>query len=381
MGEQIGQAWLDLVLAETEAHPLLLVLEDLHWSDPPTVRAVDAALAALESRPFAVIALARPEVNEIFPRLWAERGLQEIKLRALSAKASERLARQVLGDVDRGILDRIVKLAEGNAFYLEELIRAAHERQGEALPETVVAMVQSRLSALDDEMRRLLRAASVFGEVFWDGGLARLLGEGGGPALAPRLTDLVRRELIVRRPISRFPSEVEYAFRHALLREGAYAMLTEVDRKLGHGLAGAWLESVPGVSAERYGIIGDHFVRAEVWDNPAEAAALAEKAVAYARDFDGLHGVALARRFSGQALAALDPPRWDEAESHLAESSELFSAGEATMDLARTERAWGLVCKARGDYERARVHFDRAIALFESSDLVGELESTRAIAS
>jgi predicted ATPase len=274
------------------------VLEDLHWSDPPTVRAVDAALAALESRPFAVIALARPEVNEIFPRLWAERGLQEIKLRALSAKASERLARQVLGDdVDRGILDRIVKLAEGNAFYLEELIRAAHERQGEALPETVVAMVQSRLSALNNEMRRLLRAASVFGEVFWDGGLARLLGEGEirGPALADHLADLVRRELIVRRPVSRFPSEVEYAFRHALLREGAYAMLTEVDRKLGHGLAGAWLESVPGVSAERYGIIGDHFVRAEVWDNPAEAAALAEKAVAYARDFDGLHGVALAR--------------------------------------------------------------------------------------
>ncbi|HZF49012.1 MAG TPA: protein kinase [Polyangiaceae bacterium] len=688
MGEQIKQAWLDLVLAETEANPLLLVLEDLHWSDPPSVRAVDAALAALESRPFAVIALARPEVNEIFPRLWAERGLQEIKLRALSAKASERLARQVLGDdVDRGILDRIVKLAEGNAFYLEELIRAAHERQGEALPETVVAMVQSRLSALDDKMRRLLRAASVFGEVFWDGGLARLLGEGEirGSALAERLADLVLRELIVRRPVSRFPSEVEYAFRHALLREGAYAMLTAVDRKLGHGLAGAWLESVPGASAERYGVIGDHFVRAEVWDKavdylhragdaamavyaypearahydralaslpslpdteenrrrhidivlryadaslfthaesglerlaeaerlvgalqdrerrsalarvhmalgrfhavrcnyavglyylrrslpdaialndervvaltqltivqvdimqgrwahaiddlapvveplsrhdewtswimaigdlafvlalqgrykeglrtierilprvkdlqclgvialahlytlyahfvagnmpamrmearatvesaqrsgdrmvvwvgtwlsawakanlgdheaaardaeqahalleqlggqlfmadwflaidagrvllagrPAEAAALAEKAVAYARGIDGLHGVALARRFSGQALAALDPPRWDEAESHLAESSELFSAGEATMDLARTERAWGLVCKARGDYERARLHFDRAIGLFESSDLVGELESTRAIAS
>ena len=108
--------------------------------------------------------------------------------------------------------DRLVPLSDGNAFYLEELIRAAAEGQRDDLPETVVAMVQARLGALDDDARRILRAASVFGEVFF------------------------------RRKPSRFAGEEDHAFRHALLREGAYSTLTDEDRALGHRLAGEWLE-------------------------------------------------------------------------------------------------------------------------------------------
>ncbi len=60
--------------------------------------------------------------------------------------------------------------------------------------------------------------------------------------MAQRLEDLTKRELIVKRKQSRFPNEEEYTFRHALLREGAYTMLTDEDRVLGHRLAGEWLE-------------------------------------------------------------------------------------------------------------------------------------------
>jgi tetratricopeptide (TPR) repeat protein len=104
-------------------------------------------------------------------------------------------------------------------------------------------MVQSRLAALDDGARRILRAASVFGEVFWPGAVARLLGL-AQPAteIGRRLEELTNRELIFKRKQSRFSSEDEYAFRHALLREGAYTMLTGDDRALGHRLAGEWLE-------------------------------------------------------------------------------------------------------------------------------------------
>src|SRR5262249_47040071 len=56
------------------------------------------------------------------------------------------------------------------------------------------------------------------------------------------LTLLVEQELLTRRPASRFSGERELAFRHALLREGAYATLTDDDRRLAHGLAGEWLE-------------------------------------------------------------------------------------------------------------------------------------------
>jgi len=244
MVDQIRAAFLDFLAAECEAAPVLLVFEDLQWGDLPSVRLVDAALRALSDKPFFVLALARPGVRERFPRLWEGRRLQEIGLTELGKRASERLARQALGeDAKAEVIDRIVSRAQGNAFYLEELIRAAAEgREGE-LPESVVAMVQSRLGSLDDEDRRLLRAASVFGDVFWIGGVRALLGHGlGEEARRDRIANLVEREFLSLRPESRFPGEEELAFRHALVREGAYAMLTEEDRELGYRLAGAWLE-------------------------------------------------------------------------------------------------------------------------------------------
>jgi hypothetical protein len=244
MSEQLRRAAEDFLRAECWAHPVLLVLEDLHWGDLPTVRFVDVALRSLKEQPWMVLALARPEVHKVFPQLWSERASQEIRLRELTRSASERLVRQALGDeVGPDTVARLVTQAEGNPFYLEELIRAVAERKGDALPETVVAMVQTRLSKLLDDERRLLRAASVFGEVFWRDGVAALLGSALPTSTIHTLVGtLVERELLVRRPESRFAGQEELSFRHALLREGAYAMLTEADRILGHRLAAAWLE-------------------------------------------------------------------------------------------------------------------------------------------
>jgi tetratricopeptide (TPR) repeat protein len=267
-------AFVDFLKAEAEAHPVLLVLEDIHWGDRPTVQFLDIALREMRDSPLFVLALARPEVHELFPQLWAERSIQELPLKQLGKKASERLVRHVLGDsMEPELLDRLVRLSEGNAFYLEELIRATAEGQHGDLPETVVTMVQARLDALDDGARRILRAASVLGEVFWPGAVAQLLGIAqGNPRMAQQLKELTNRELIFKRKQSRFPHEGEYAFRHALLREGAYAMLTDEDRVLGHRLAGEWLEQHgeqdPLALAEHFergadgGRAGLHYLRA-----------------------------------------------------------------------------------------------------------------------
>ncbi|WP_437904344.1 protein kinase [Sorangium sp. So ce327] len=292
MAEQIARAFERFVAAEVEARPILLALDDLHWGDLPSVRLLGEALRRLEDRPLFVLALGRPEVHERFPGLWAERSVQEIRLAPLPRRAAERLALHALGDaVDATRIAELVERAAGNPFYLEELIRAVSEGRGEALPETVLAMVHARISALDPAERRVLRAASVFGEVFWAGGARRLLGgdlapqaQGGPPPggddvtlpatgaatwvgeaphlpcgepaspVSGALASLVAREVVERRAESRFPGEEELAFRHALLREGAYATLTDADRALGHKLAAAWLtaagESDPGVLAE-----------------------------------------------------------------------------------------------------------------------------------
>ena len=244
MNEQVRRAAEDFLRAECAAHPVVIVLEDLHWGDLPTVRFIDAALRSLREQPWMVIALARPEVQKVFPQLWSERGTQEIRLRPLTRSASERLVRQVLGDqVEPETAARLVTQAEGNPFYLEELIRATAERGGDALPPTVVAMMQARLGGLLDDERRILRAASVFGEVFWPDGVAVLLGGALSPAAVhAMLGALIEHELVVPRPDSGFAGKKELGFRHALLREAAYAMLTDDDRVLGHRLAAAWLE-------------------------------------------------------------------------------------------------------------------------------------------
>ncbi len=245
MNEQMRKAWIDFLEAETAVHPVVLVLEDLHWGDFGTVRFIDMALRDQSERPWMVLALARHEVFEVFPKLWAERqNVQEIRLKELGRKACERLVRQVLGDtVGPETIERLVKQADGNAFYLEELIRAAAEGKDKVLPETVLAMVETRLGRLAIEARRVLRAASVFGEVCWESGVAVLVGQAMGSTMVSEwLGKLVEQEVLVVRLKSRFPGEREYAFRHALLREGAHATLTEEDRRLGHRLAGEWLE-------------------------------------------------------------------------------------------------------------------------------------------
>jgi hypothetical protein len=260
MAEQTQRAFGDFLAAESDARPVVIILDDLHWGDAASVRFLDLALRDAEGRAIFVLGLARPEVHERFPRLWAERGMQELHLSLLSPKASRRLVGAALGE---GFADaamaRLVALSEGNAFYLEELIRAAAEGE-QTLPETVVAMVQARIDGLDPDARRVLRAASLYGEVFWSGGVVALLGDMRPEQATDWLSRLCAEEVLVRRQDSRFAGQDELAFRHALLREGAYAMLTENDRSLGHRLAGHWLEQ-HGESDARS--LAEHFERGE----------------------------------------------------------------------------------------------------------------------
>jgi tetratricopeptide (TPR) repeat protein len=306
MGDQMRRAWEDFLAAECSAQPVVLVLEDLQWGDLPTVKLVDAALRRLAEQPLLVVALARAEVHQIFPKLWAERGLQEIRLGALTRRSSERLVRQILGaGADEAIVARLLARAEGNAFYLEELVRAAASGKGAELPDTVLAMVQARLEGLETEARRLLRAASVFGQTFWSGAVAALLG-GTQPvtSAAAWLATLEEREVITRLGEGRFPGEIEYVFRHALFRDAAYAMLTESDRTLGHRLAGRWLERLGERDAM---MLAEHLERGGL---PGKAAGWYRRAAENALEGNDLEAV-LARADRGLAClvnAAMEPP-------------------------------------------------------------------------
>src|SRR5439155_7811426 len=90
LGDQIVLALEDVLSAACARGPLFIVLDDLHWADPPSVAFVDTALRRPAEPPLTILAPARPDVHDRFPRIWARRGCMEIPLSALPRNAGER---------------------------------------------------------------------------------------------------------------------------------------------------------------------------------------------------------------------------------------------------------------------------------------------------
>jgi predicted ATPase len=333
MTDQVTRAFRDLLAAECAQAPLLLVLEDLQWGDLPSTKLVDATLRSLADRPLVVLALARPEVADVFPRLWIERPFQQIRLGELPRKAGERLVREVLGErVPKERVDRIVARAAGNALYLEELIRAEANGDGDALPETVLAMVHVRLSSLGDEVRRALRAASIFGVEFRLPGVAALLGA-RAEDVALSLDELCDREIIERRSAGRI--DAAFGFRHALFREAAYAALTPADRALGHRLAAAWLE---GAGERDAMVLAEH---AELGERHADAVRWYRRAAEQALEANDVDA-ALAR-----ASAASPAARRARSSASSAACRPTRTARAARSSRRRCARSRPSSCSAR----------------------------------
>jgi tetratricopeptide (TPR) repeat protein len=316
MGDAMRAAWEDWLAAECAAKPVVLVLDDLQWGDMATVRLVDATLRNLHELPLFVLVLARPEIDTRFPDLWTERVVQHIKLGPLSRKASEQLVHEALGKTaERSVVVQIVDRAEGNPFYLEELVRAVASGRGDAFPDSVLGTVEARLDAEGPLAKRILRAASVFGDRFSTKGVAALLG--GDEHLEEAcawLDHLAFRELITAAGPSARPEDATYVFRHALVREAAYATLTETDRALGHFLAGDWLEqngSADALSLAEHFLRGGDPLRAVRWYGRAAEQALAADDLAAVVE-RASRGVACGAR--GEELGAL---RLVEAEAHV----------------------------------------------------------------
>jgi tetratricopeptide (TPR) repeat protein len=356
MGDAIRAVWEDWLVAECQAGPTLLVLEDLQWSDAATVRLLDSTLRNLGDLPLMVLLLARDDVHVRFPGLLAERGVQTIRLAPLSRRSSESLIRSGLGsDAAADVVGRILDRGAGNPFFLEELVRAVAAGRGDVLPDSVQGTVEARLDAQGVEARLVLRAASLFGDRFSNTGVVAVLSGGPLRGSVPWLLDgLVAHELIGIVSTGRVSEEIEYVFRHAIVREAAYAMLTEADRALGHRLAGEWLERVGRADAM---VLAEHFdrggelSRAAPWYRRAAEQALeandlgaafdrAERGLACAVSGEGsgedcgeLHRVA-AEAYLWRGELALAEERGLEAATYFAEGSPSWLRAITQVSLA-----------------------------------------------
>ncbi len=289
VGEDFAAVFIAHMRARTAKQPVLLVLEDIHWADAMSVKLVDRMLRELREQPLMVLALTRPQQDD---RLWAEHAMR-MPLRPLSRRACERLTIEILGaDAPAELVGRIVEQAAGNALFLEELIRAVKEGRRE-LPDSVLAMLQSRIAGLASDLRLVLRTASVFGERFTRGGIAALLDtDKTDPNLEAWLAELGRLEIIE-------PRGDDYAFRHALGAEAAYGLLAQSDREAAHLAAAKYFE---GQGGHEPALLADHYQRANALSLAvpcymragAEASAVGDVAAArlhFASASDALRGL------------------------------------------------------------------------------------------
>ncbi|AKT40051.1 serine/threonine-protein kinase PknK [Chondromyces crocatus] len=341
MSDATRAAWEDWLTAECSAQPVLLVLEDLHWGDAATVRLVDATLRNLRDLPLMLLVLARPEIHQQFPSLWVDREVQLIKLGPLPPRASEKLVRGVLGEqMSDDVVARLVDRADGNPFYLEELIRAVAAGKEDGLPDSVLGTVEARLDAEGTEAKRALRAASVFGDRFSKLGVTALLGgENKNREIESVLQALSARELIA--PINT-PGLLanDYVFRHAIVREAAYAMLTDHDRELGHRLAGEWLERTGHPDAMT---IAEHFRRGGVPDRSVRWYRRAAEQALEANDLSAALERAIRATEAGAEGPELGGVRLIEAEANLWRGELAMAeqrANEATDLLQPLSAAW-----------------------------------------
>ncbi|HJL02680.1 MAG TPA: serine/threonine-protein kinase PknK, partial [Polyangiaceae bacterium LLY-WYZ-15_(1-7)] len=369
MGDAMRTAFEDWLAAEAARRPVVLAIEDLQWADRPSVQALDAALRHLEEAPLMVIATGRPEVEQTFPGLWADRDRLDVHLARLTKRSAAKLVRAALPEADEALVAQLVARADGNAFFLEELVRAVARDADAALPESILGMVEARLGELDPAARRVLRAASVFGARFWTGGVGHLLGPADAPAAERWLTLFAEDELIGRAATSAFPAETEWRFRQALLRDAAHATLTDEDRRLGHRLAAEWLEEAGEQDAAT---LAEHLDRAGEGARAAARYAQAADRALEAGDFERVLDLAK-RALEGSELSPglRGRLRLHQAEAHRwrAEYAQAADRALAALEhLPPGSEAWfqavGNVVVAsgvRGDAETAKRWSERAL--------------------
>jgi class 3 adenylate cyclase/tetratricopeptide (TPR) repeat protein len=280
-------------------NPVVVLLEDLHWADDSSLDLINRLQSALAKGPFFILAAAR---RSLFERRqdWGE-GLSwhtRIDLNPLSKVESQALVAAILEKVQPlpvGLRDLVVNTAEGNPFYIEELIKmliedgvivkgqerwiVEQDHLGQLrIPTTLVGVLQARLDSLKPEQRTYLQCGAVIGRLFWDKAVDKLRAAGEDenslpPLEASQILDTLRsREMIYRQDQSTFQDMAEYLFKHALLRDVTYSSLLKRQRRVYHGLAASWLEEVTGRkqrSGEFSMLIAEHY---EAAGQPEQAA-------------------------------------------------------------------------------------------------------------
>lgn len=406
--------------------PVVLVLEDAHWMDDLSRDLLERlARATLRSRVLLLVVYRTPDPGERGPapsslgtfREIALDRLDEASIRTLLAARARELRPEgrTPGPL---VIDAIVRRAEGNPFFAEELLAwVAHEPSATGagartrdLPDSVQALIRSRIDELPETPRRVLKVASVLGRSFDPQVLGRAYPElGTPPALHDALAALRRIDLLAPDPAQ----ETGYQFRHVVTQEVAYGSIPFAIRATLHRRVGLLIE---GTERADLDLLAHHFWHSDDEDRKRrylkDAAASARRRYANATAIDfgerlipllegtekaaellelgkvleltgeweradrvARDAMAIAvwrqdRAWQGRSAAALAEiarrqGRYDEASAHLAEAAAHFRSADDDAGLGVTLHLSGTVAAQQGDFETARRAYDESLGIRE----------------
>src|SRR5262245_28852806 len=306
-GVEIVNATHRMLARAAEAHPHVMVIEDVHWLDAASEQWVARLAVSLATLPVLLVMTYRPGYKPSFDDHTFH---TRLALTTLSTADSVRMARELLGadEMSADLEALIVEKAEGNPFFVEELVRSVEalgggRKEGSRLvatrsldatlvPDTIQDVITARIGRLPETSRRALRTAAVIGREF----TRRLMDRVFEPValMDDALRELRAVELIHEQRL--FP-EVSYAFKHALTHEIAYASIPAEERRgLHHRIALALETLTADRLVETAGMLARHYLAAEDWEralvNLVRAAEAAARAFA-TRDALALYDEAL----------------------------------------------------------------------------------------
>ncbi len=258
-------AWQRFLEALAERGPCVLVVEDLHWADEGLLNFLDDFAAGCAGLPLLLVTTARPELLVRRPQ-WGggKTNATTLSIPPLSEQDTARIVHALLAKPalsatqQRQLLDR----AGGNPLYAEEFARMLAERGNADLtmPETVQGIIAARLDSLEPAHKRLLQDASVVGASFWLGAVATV-GSAARSEVDSALRQLEQREFIRKERRSSVECEIEYAFRHVLVRDAAYAQMPRAERGERHRVTAEWIGSL-GRSDDHAELVAYHYLEA-----------------------------------------------------------------------------------------------------------------------
>jgi hypothetical protein len=249
VAEAVGLAWPRFLGALVRERPAVVVVEDLHWAETSLLDILER-LVSRTAGPLLIVATARPEFAETRPSWSSMPAMSQIGLESLTEPQSRELVENLLPGVTAELRDRVAAPAEGNPFFAEEIVRhvtaagssdAWSEAATMTIPNSVRALIASRIDALPEGERRTLQDAAVIGRTFWATTLESMA---GGASVRAALRTLEVKGFVVASPTSLLGAQPEYAFSHALKREVAYRSVPRARRARAHAAVAAWIEEI-----------------------------------------------------------------------------------------------------------------------------------------